>query len=259
MIGYVGAVLRDIFLRPCVPPSIYYLVTRPYIPVIPVQYTGAIADNSILAFVIFFFRRAQGVLRKAVTTAQGSAVKIRVSSAVAQVTSTNSSSPTISADEQQHRQQHLSSQQQQQEAQLDSRRKRTPPPLPPKPKLQPYDLEAMLSRANNEASMDYTPDAVNSLNGDADNLYTYGSFRRPGRKLTIDLLKGPEGTFSWDSTSCLRSIGSVTGEPSTCPIPNTSITVTIKLLNDVVQSGLGFTVTTRDNSAGVICPIYVKR
>jgi hypothetical protein len=105
-------------------------------------------------------------------------VKIRVSSAVAQAqaaaTLSSSSSPSSSTDE------------------VELRRKRTPPPLPPKPKL-PHDLETMLLRANYEASLDYTPDVGGHDGGSgegAENLYSYGSIRRPGRKLTIDLLKG---------------------------------------------------------------------
>lgn len=69
------------------------------------------------------------------------------------------------------------------------RRKRTPPPLPPKPKL-PHDIETMLHRANYEASLDYSPDEANNEYNSTEGFYSYGSLRRPGRKLTIDLLKG---------------------------------------------------------------------
>ena len=140
--------------------------------------------------------RAQEILRHAV--AQGGAVNIRVSSAVAHATTTtnlltsvssspssslleSSSSPSSSSDEQPLVKK---------PPELPPHRKRTPPPLPPKPKLPP-DLETMLIRANYEASLDYTPDEAllgrESQGAGADLLY--GSIRRPGRKLTIDLLK----------------------------------------------------------------------
>ncbi|OQV15972.1 Partitioning defective 3-like protein [Hypsibius exemplaris] len=218
----------------------------------PAEATGQLHINDRIVDVngqkvdVLDFSRAQDILRSAV--AQGGAVRIRVSSAVALASAapaptaattelqssslsssplsasptaplSSTSSTSTPAGSYHHHQHHLRNQseqqqQQQQRQQLlqqeeEQRRKRTPPPLPPKPKL-PADLETMLLRANYEASLDYTPDD----NGGVGDLSSYGSIRRPGRKLTIDLLKGSEG--------------------------------------------LGFTVTTRDNPAGTICPIYVK-
>ncbi|XP_055329135.1 partitioning defective 3 homolog isoform X2 [Paramacrobiotus metropolitanus] len=146
------------------------------------------------------FGRAQEILRTAV--AQGGAVKIRVCSTATTARAISPSSYDAVVEKTTL------------ETVVLQQRKRTPPPLPPKPKL-PYDIETMLQRANGDGGMlDYTPDVVNNDYHTAEGLYSYGSLRRPGRKLTIDLLKGPEG--------------------------------------------LGFTVTTRDNPAGSVCPIYVK-